>query len=220
MNMADKYTTLQALKETGVVAVIRADKAEDLVDVGRALREGGVKFIEITMTVPGSLGLIEKASKALANDDVYIGAGTVVDAETARLAMLAGANYIVSPVFRPDVVAICKRYNVAVMPGAMTPTEILDAWEAGADVVKVFPAGVGGPQFFKDLKGPFPQIEIMPTGAVNRETAPAFIKAGACAVGVGGELVGKPLIAARDFATITRNAQDFMVLVQAAKKKS
>ena len=217
--MADRHQTLQALKDTGVVAVIRADKAEDLVDVGRALRQGGVQFIEITMTVPGALAVIERATAALQHDDVYIGAGTVLDSETARLAILAGANYVVSPVFRPDVVAMCSRYSVAVMPGAMTPTEVLNAWEAGADVVKIFPAGVGGPQFFKDLKGPFPHIEIMPTGAVNRETAPAFIKAGACAVGVGGELAGKPLIAARDFATITRNAADFLAIVQAAKKR-
>ncbi len=217
--MADRQQTLQALKDTGVVAVIRADKAEDLVDVGRALRQGGVQFIEITMTVPGAIAVIERATAALQHDGVYIGAGTVLDSETARQAILAGANYVVSPVFRPDVVALCRRYSVAVMPGAMTPTEVLNAWEAGADVVKIFPAGVGGPQFFKDLKGPFPHIEIMPTGAVNRETAPAFIKAGACAVGVGGELVGKPLIAARDFATITKNATDFLALVQAAKKK-
>jgi 2-dehydro-3-deoxyphosphogluconate aldolase/(4S)-4-hydroxy-2-oxoglutarate aldolase len=217
--MANREQTLRALKDTGVVAVIRADKAEDLVDVGRALRQGGVQFIEITMTVPGALATIERATAELRNDDVYIGAGTVLDGETARLAILAGANYVVSPAFRPDVVAVCKRYSVAVMPGAMTPTEVLNAWEAGADVVKIFPAGVGGAQFFKDLKGPFPHIEIMPTGAVNRETAPAFIKAGACAVGVGGELVGKPLIAARDFATITKNAADFLAIVQAAKKK-
>jgi 2-dehydro-3-deoxyphosphogluconate aldolase/(4S)-4-hydroxy-2-oxoglutarate aldolase len=216
--MAAKERTLQALTETGVVAVIRADKAEDLVDIGRALRQGGVKFIEITMTVPGALAVIEKATAALNTDDVYIGAGTVLDAETARLAILAGASYIVSPVFRPDVVSACKRYSVPVMPGAMTPTEVLNAWEAGADVVKIFPAGVGGPQFFKDLKGPFPQIKIMPTGAVNRATAPEFIKAGACAVGVGGELAGKQLIAAKDFAAITRNALDFIAIVQEAKK--
>ena len=132
--MPDKAKTLAALKETGVVAVIRADKAEDLMDVGRALREGGVKFIEITMTVPGALGVIEKAVGALKQEEVYIGAGTVLDAETARLAILAGAAYVVSPVFRPEVIAVCKRYSVTVMPGAMTPTEILNAWEAGADV--------------------------------------------------------------------------------------
>ncbi|MFN0165537.1 MAG: bifunctional 4-hydroxy-2-oxoglutarate aldolase/2-dehydro-3-deoxy-phosphogluconate aldolase, partial [Bryobacteraceae bacterium] len=206
-------------KDTGVVAVIRADKADDLIDVGRALRQGGVKFIEITMTVPGALAVIEKATIALKDDDVYIGAGTVLDAETARQAILAGANYVVSPVFRPDVVATCKRYSVAVMPGALTPTEVLNAWEAGADIVKIFPAGVGGPQFLKDLKGPFPHIEIMPTGAVNRKTCPEFIQAGACAVGVGGELVGKPLIAARDFAAIANNARDFIALVEQARNR-
>jgi 2-dehydro-3-deoxyphosphogluconate aldolase/(4S)-4-hydroxy-2-oxoglutarate aldolase len=150
---------------------------------------------------------------------VCIGAGTILDAETARLAILAGAGYIVSPVFRPAVVDMCKRYSVAVMPGAMTPTEALDAWEAGADVVKIFPAGVGGPQFFKDLKGPLPHIEIMPTGAVNLQTAPQFIKAGACAIGVGGELAGKPLIVARDYAKITQNARDFVALVKGARTK-
>jgi len=217
--MEGKERLMQALKETGVVAVIRADKAEDLVDVGRALRQGGVKFIEITFTVPGALSVIEKATAALKADDVYIGAGTVLDAETARAAILAGASYIVSPAFRPDVISVCRRYTVPVMPGAMTPTEVLNAWEAGADVVKIFPAGVGGAQFFKDLKGPFPHIEIMPTGAVNRDTAPKFIKAGACAVGVGGELVGKPLIAAKDFAAITKNAADFLAIVQEAKKQ-
>jgi 2-dehydro-3-deoxyphosphogluconate aldolase/(4S)-4-hydroxy-2-oxoglutarate aldolase len=217
--MAERTQILHLLKETGVVAVIRADQADDLVDVGRALREGGVKFIEITMTVPGALAVIEKATSALQGDDVYIGAGTVLDAETARQAILAGANYVVSPVFRPGMVAMCKRYSVAVMPGALTPTEVLNAWDAGADIVKIFPAGVGGPQFFKDLKGPFPHIEIMPTGAVNRKTCPEFIQAGACAVGVGGELVGKPLIAARDFAAITRNARDFVALVAQARSR-
>lgn len=217
--MAIKEKVLQAIKDTGVVAVIRADRAEDLVDVGRALRQGGVKCIEITMTVPGALAVIEKATVALEKEDVYIGAGTVLDSETARLAVLAGASYVVSPVFRAHVVATCKRYGVVVMPGAMTPSEVLDAWEAGADIVKIFPAGVGGHQFFKDLKGPFPYIEIMPTGAVNRETTPKFIKAGACAVGVGGELAGKSLITTKDFATITKNARDFIAIVQEARKQ-
>ena len=217
--MSTKTKTLQALKETGVVAILRADKAEDLVDVGRALRQGGVRLVEITMTVPGAIGVIEEAVAALAKEDVLIGAGTVLDAETARLAILAGAGYIVSPVFRPDVIATCKRYSVPVMPGAMTPTEILNAWEAGADVIKVFPAGVGGPQFFKDLKGPLPQIEMMPTGGVTLQTAPQFIKAGACAIGVGGEMAGKGLIAARDFAAITKNALQFVTAVKEARKQ-
>jgi len=217
--MPEKLHVMKSLKETGVIAVIRADDAADLVDVGNALCAGGVKHIEITMTVPGALEVIEKAVTKLNEREVYIGAGTVLDGETARLAILAGASYIVSPVFRPDVVAVCKRYGIAVMPGAMTPTEVLNAWEAGGDVVKIFPAGVGGSQFFKDLKGPFPYIEIMPTGAVSRETAPQFIKAGACAIGVGGELVGKSLIMAREFLTITKNAQDFVALVMGARTR-
>jgi 2-dehydro-3-deoxyphosphogluconate aldolase/(4S)-4-hydroxy-2-oxoglutarate aldolase len=217
--MPNKQKVIGSLKEIGVVAVIRADDPADLIDVSRALYAGGVQHIEITMTVPAALGVIEKAVSTLHDLEVYIGAGTVLDGETARLAILAGASYIVSPAFRPDVVAVCKRYGVAVMPGAMTPTEVLSAWEAGADVVKIFPAGVGGPQFFKDLKGPFPFIEIMPTGAVNRDTAPQFIKAGACAIGVGGELAGKPLIAARKFETITQNAQEFAALVKGARAK-
>ena len=216
--MPEKQHVMKSLKDTGVVAVIRADDAADLVDVSHALCEGGVRHIEITMTVPGALRVIEQAVTALSGREVYIGAGTVLDSETARLAILAGASYIVSPVFRPDILGVCKRHSVAVMPGAMTPTEVINAWEAGGDVVKIFPAGVGGPRFFKDLKGPFPHIEIMPTGAVNRETAPQFISAGACAVGVGGELAGKSLITARDFPTITRNAQDFVALVKGARK--
>jgi 2-dehydro-3-deoxyphosphogluconate aldolase/(4S)-4-hydroxy-2-oxoglutarate aldolase len=217
--MADRQEVVKRLKEIGVVAVIRADNPSDLIEVGRALYAGGVNHIEITMTIPAALGVIEKAVSALEDLGVCIGAGTVLDGETARQAIMAGAAYIVSPVFRPAVVAVCKRYSIAVMPGAMTPSEVLEAWEAGADVVKIFPAGVGGPQFFKDLKGPFPHIEIMPTGAVNRESAPQFIKAGACAVGVGGELVGKLLIVARDYATITQNARDFVALVKGARAR-
>lgn len=216
--MPDKQKLLATLKETGVVAVIRVDQPGDLIDISKALCQGGVKFIEITMTVPGALSIIEKSANELAHEEVYIGAGTVLDSETARLAILAGASYIVSPVFRAEIVKTCKRYNVVVTPGAVTPTEVLNAWEGGADVVKVFPANhMGGPQYFKDLKGPFPQIDIMPTGGVNRETAPQYIKAGACAFGVGGDLVGKPLVQARDFKTITQNAKDFIEIARKAK---
>lgn len=216
--MPKKNEILSQLKSTGVVAVIRADDPSDLVDVARALAKGGVTFVEITLTVPRALAVIEQAVAAL-KDEVVIGAGTVLDAETARAAILAGAGYIVSPALRPAVIETCRRYDVACMPGSMTPTEVLEAWELGADVVKIFPAGVGGPQFFKDLKGPFPYIELMPTGAVNRETAPKFIEAGACAVGVGGELAGKPMIAAREFDKITQNARDFIDIVKRARSK-
>jgi len=218
--MPDKNQVIAALKKTGVVAVIRVDEPSDLIDVGKALYQGGVKFVEITMTVPGALKVIEKAVSALSKEEVYIGAGTVLDAETARLAILAGASYIVSPVFRADVVNTCRRYGVVVTPGAITPTEIFNAWEGGADIVKVFPANsVGGPQYFKDLKGPFPHIEMMPAGAVNRETAPQYLKVGACAVGVGGDLVGKQLIKAKDFAAITNNAREFIELVKKARAR-
>jgi len=161
--MRSKSEIIQRLKATGVVAVIRSESAAALIDVGRALREDGVKFLEITMTVPGALGAVEKAVAALDGEDVHIGVGTVLDAETARLAILAGGEYAVTPVFRPTVVEMCLRYGVAVMPGALTPTELLAAWEAGGDVVKVFPAGVGGPSYFKDLQGPLGHIDLMPT---------------------------------------------------------
>ncbi len=216
--MSKKQEILTRLQATGVVAVIRADEPGDLIEVARALAKGGVSFVEITMTVPKALAVIEQAVEAL-KDEVVIGAGTILDGETARAAILAGAGYIISPALRPAVIEMCRRYDVACMPGVMTPTEALEAWERGADVVKIFPAGVGGPQFFKDLKGPFPYIEMMPTGSVNRETAPQFIRAGACAVGIGGELAGKPLIAAREFDRITQNAREFIEIVKQARAK-
>ena len=214
--MLNKQEILTRLKQTGVVAVIRADYSGDLIDVARALAKGGVSFVEITMTVPKALTVIEQAVEAL-KDEVIIGAGTILDAETARAAILAGAGYIVSPALRPAVIEMCRRYSVPCMPGAMTPTEVLAAWEMGADIVKIFPAGVGGAQFFKDLKGPFHHIELMPTGSVNKETAPQFIKAGAYAVGVGGELAGKAAIAAREFDQITQNAREFVEIVKKAR---
>jgi 2-dehydro-3-deoxyphosphogluconate aldolase/(4S)-4-hydroxy-2-oxoglutarate aldolase len=214
--MGSRTEVLLRLKESGVVAVVRADDPGSLVEVARALAKGGVIAIEITFTVPGALSVIERAAREL-KDEVLVGAGTVLDAETARAAILAGASYVVSPALRPDVIQLCRRYDIACMPGALTPTEVLHAWELGADIVKVFPAGVGGPQYFKDLKGPFPQIQIMPTGGVNKETASQFIKAGACAIGAGSELVGKALIAARQFEQITQNARDYVQLVRDAR---
>jgi len=214
--MSKKQDTLDRLKATGVVAVIRTDKPDDLVDVARALAKGGVTFIEITMTVPGALAVIERAVDEL-KDEAIIGAGTVLDAETARAAILAGAGYLVSPAVRPAVAGTCRRYGVPCMLGAMTPTEVIEAWELGADVVKIFPANIAGPQFFKDLKGPYPQVELMPTGMVNRETAPQYIKAGAFAVGVGGDLVGNAMIAAREFDRITENARTFIEIVKKAR---
>lgn len=214
--MQTKTDILKQIKTTGVVAILRADQPGDLIDVARALIDGGVNCVEITLTVPGALEVIAKA-QAVLGESVALGAGTVLDAETARAAILAGARYIVTPALRPAVIEICRRYGVACFPGALTPTEVLSAWELGADVVKVFPAGVGGPQYFKDLKGPFPQIELMPTGSVNLRTGPEFIKAGACALGVGGELAGRAMIAGRQFVQITQNARAFIEVVRQAR---
>lgn len=216
--MSRKDEVLTSLKDSGVVAVIRIDNPGDLVEVSKALRKGGVKFIEITMTVPNALGVIQETISQMKDEDIFIGAGTVLDAETARASILAGAQFIVGPTFNQSVVKLCRRYGIVAIPGAYTPLEILNAWQGGGDIIKVFPAGIGGPRFFKDIKGPLPQIELLPTGGVNLETAPQFIKAGACAVGVGGELVGKGLIESRNYQAITENAQKFIKVVQEAKK--
>jgi 2-dehydro-3-deoxyphosphogluconate aldolase/(4S)-4-hydroxy-2-oxoglutarate aldolase len=214
--MSKKQEILARLKSSGVVAVVRTDQPGDLIEVGRALAKGGVSFLEITMTVPKALAIIEQVADAL-KEEVVVGAGTVLDAETARAVILAGAGYVVSPAMRPAVIEVCRRYDVVCMPGGMTPTEVLEAWELGADVVKVFPGSVGGPQFLKHLKGPFPFIELMTTGTVNLDNAAQFIKAGACAVGIGGELVGNQAIAGREFDRITQNARAFIQIVKNAQ---
>lgn len=216
--MLSKHEVLTILRDTGVVAVIRTTKPKDLVAVSRAIRKGGARFIEITMTVPGAIRIIEEAVKELKDEDVFIGAGTVLDPETARAAIIAGSSFIVGPVFNKGVVKLCNRYGIVVMPAGFTPLEILTAWQAGADIVKVFPANQGGPQFFKDIKGPLPQIELLPTGGVNLQTAPEFIKAGACAIGVGEAMVGKQLIATGDFETITNNTRKFLEIFKTTKE--
>ena len=169
-----RETDLQRVLTTGLVAVVRAPDGKNLVDVVAALAEGGVSVAEVTFTVPGALDII-KAVKERLGDRVLLGAGTVLDTETARAALLAGAEFIVSPALNLDVIRLCKRYDKLVFPGAFTPTEILSAWEAGADIVKVFPADVSGPAFFKAMRGPLPQIRLMPTGGVDLTTAAAFL---------------------------------------------
>ncbi len=207
---------LATLEETGVVAVIRVEDPENLVEVSRALSAGGVRLVEITMTVPGALAIISSVSASL-GDSVFIGAGTVLDAATARMAILAGARFIVGPCFDPDVVAMCKLYDTPVMPGCLTPTEIAGAWKAGADVVKIFPGRVGTPEYFQDLRGPFPQVRMMPTGNVDLVTTPKYIKAGAVAVGVGKALVDSRAMAAGQYQVITDNARTFRRIVQEAR---
>src|SRR6266852_5472667 len=183
-----KEDQLRHVLDCGIVAVVRSPDSQQLVEVTRALADGGVTVAEITMTVPDALEVLRQVRRAL-GDRVLLGAGTVLDPETARAVLLAGAEYIVAPTVNLDVIRLCQRYDKLVMPGAFTPTEILAAWEAGADIVKVFPADVVGPVFFKAIKGPLPQIRVMPTGGVDLTTASTFLKAGACCLGVGSQLV-------------------------------
>ncbi len=215
--MGSKQETLAALRATGVIAVIRTETPRDLVGVARALSAGGIRFVEITMTVPGALEIIGDAVAELKGTNVLIGAGTVLDAVTARMAILAGAQYIVSPGFDRETMEVCSLYNILAMPGAFTATEIITAWKGGADVVKVFPADIGGPAYFRTLKEPLPMVELLPTRGVDLTTAGEFIKAGAIGVGAGGALVGKALMAAGDYKQITANAERFVAVVKAAR---
>ena len=215
--MTNKHEVLASLRSSGTVAVIRTDSPADLVAVAQALGVGGVKFVEITMTVPGVLDIIRDAVAQLKDTDVFIGAGTVLDAQTARAAIIAGAQFIVSPGCDAEMVKLCNTYGVVVVPGAFTPHEILQAWKCGADVVKVFPADIGGPDYIKTIKEPLPQIELLPTKGIDFDTAATYIKAGAIAVGAGGVLVNKALIAAKDYSRITQNARRLSEIVFAAK---
>lgn len=211
-----KYVYLEKIVQSGVVGVIRANSARELLDVALALNEGGVKALEITMTSPGALETIKEAALKI-GDRAIIGVGSVLDAETARAAILAGAEFVVSPIFKPDIVAMCRRYNKISIPGAFTPTEIVAAWEAGADVVKIFPATKLGPGFIKDLKGPLPQIRVTPTGGVSLDNTGDFIRAGASFVGVGGALVDKKLVGAKDWSGLSDLAGQFIKAVQEAR---
>jgi 2-dehydro-3-deoxyphosphogluconate aldolase/(4S)-4-hydroxy-2-oxoglutarate aldolase len=202
--------------DCGLVAVVRSQDSQQLVEVVRALADGGVTVVEITMSVPNALDVLKQVRQAL-GERVLLGAGTVLDPETARAVLLAGAEYIVAPIVNLDVIRLCQRYDKLVMPGAFTPTEILTAWEAGADIVKVFPAEVVGPAFFKALRGPLPQVRVMPTGGVDLTTAAAFLKAGACCLGVGSQLVEPDAVARRDFDRIRDLARQYAAIVKQAR---
>src|ERR1700739_2941409 len=211
-----KETQLRRVLDCGIVAVVRSPDSQQLVEVARALADGGVTVVEITMTVPDALDVVRAVRRAL-GDRVLLGAGTILDPETARAALLAGAAYLFAPTVHFDVIRLCQRYGKLVMPGAFTPTEILSSWEAGADIVKVFPAEVVGPAFFKALRGPVPQIRLMPTGGVDLTTAAAFLKAGACCLGVGGHLVDPRAVAAGDFNRIRDLARQYVAVVKEAR---
>lgn len=208
---------LACLTEAGIVPIIRTTSADAAVLAVDALYNGGVRAAEITMTVPGAVGALEKVA-AKFGGKLVLGAGTVLDPETARICMLAGAEFFVTPALRVSTIEMAKRYSKVICPGALTPTEILTAWEAGADVVKVFPCGnIGGPKYIKALKGPFPQIEMIPTGGVNLETTGDFLKAGACAVAVGSELVDAKSIAEGRYDVIEERARQYLAAVAKAR---
>lgn len=208
-----RHEDLSRVVSSGIVAVIRSTSSEQLVEVARALYEGGVDVLEVTFTVPRALEIIAAVRKALGNN-VLLGAGTVLDPETARAAFLAGAEFLVAPTVNLDVIKLGNRYDKLVMPGAFTPTEILSAWEAGAQIIKVFPADIGGPAYLKTLHGPLPQVRLLPTGGVNLNTIADFLKAGACAVGLGGALVEPKAVEAGDMARIRNLARQYVEAVR------
>lgn len=213
-----KETHLRKILDCGIVAVVRSPDSQQLVQVARALADGGVSTIEITMTVPNALEVLRQVRHAL-GDRILLGAGTVLDPETARAVLLAGAEYVVGPTLNLEVIRLCQRYDKLVMPGAFTPTEVLTAWEAGADIVKIFPADVVGPAFFKSIRGPLPQVRLMPTGGVDLSTAASFLKAGACCLGVGGQLVEPRAIAERNFERISELASQYVALVKQTRSE-
>lgn len=213
-----KDQLLSALLDSGVVAVIRASSIDQLPPLAAALADGGVLGIEVTMTTPKAIAGIERLADQL-GDRAIVGVGTVLDAHTARDAIAAGAQFVVSPVFDEDVVATTRRYGKISVPGAFTPTEILRAWTAGADVVKVFPSTSLGPTYFKDLLAPLPQVRLTPTGGVDLKNAADWIRAGAACLGIGSSLVTKDALAANDWPTITATAKAFVSAVAAARPR-
>jgi 2-dehydro-3-deoxyphosphogluconate aldolase/(4S)-4-hydroxy-2-oxoglutarate aldolase len=210
---------VRRIEACGVVAVIRLQDGSRLRAVVDALAAGGITALEVTMTVPRAIELIGEIAPALPGG-FLVGAGTVVDPDTARSAVEAGARFVVGPVFRPAVIEAAHGAGAAAMPGCFSPTEILAAWDAGADLVKVFPATALGPAYFKDLRGPLPQVRLVPTGGVTIENAGEWIKAGAVAIGVGGALVDPKLVAAGNYAAITDRAKRFIERVRQAREAS
>jgi 2-dehydro-3-deoxyphosphogluconate aldolase/(4S)-4-hydroxy-2-oxoglutarate aldolase len=209
----DKAVVMNKLREIGLVPVLRADSEEQALALATAVAAGGVNVMEVTMTVPGAIRVMARLAKE--RPDILIGAGTVLDPETARICILEGATFVVSPALNVKTIEMCHRYGVAVLPGALTPTEVVTAWQAGADVVKVFPASaLGGAKYLKSLKAPMPQVELIPTGGVSQATALEFLQAGAFALGVGADLVNPKAITEGHPETITANAAKYLDIVR------
>jgi 2-dehydro-3-deoxyphosphogluconate aldolase / (4S)-4-hydroxy-2-oxoglutarate aldolase len=213
----NKQCTLNSLLEIGIVPIVRTDSAEKALQAAQAIRRGGLGALEVTMTVPKAIQVIEKVADEFGGE-MLVGAGSVLDAETARACMLAGAVFFVTPSLNLKTIEMCHRYGKVIMPGALTPTEVLTAWEAGADLVKIFPCGnVGGPKYIKALKAPLPQVLMVPTGGVSLLNTAEFLKAGASAVAVGSELCDKQAMADERFEVIEQNARQFLEAVRKAR---
>jgi 2-dehydro-3-deoxyphosphogluconate aldolase/(4S)-4-hydroxy-2-oxoglutarate aldolase len=219
MTLPSKQRDLQRLADSGVVAVLRGVDANCVIDTAEALREGGVTAIEITADTPGAMEILSDVSSSFDDSEVLVGAGTVLDAPTARSALLAGAEFVVSPSLHEDVIETCNRYGALVAPGVMTPTEAIRGYEAGADLVKIFPASTLGPGHLKSIKGPLGQIPLMPTGGVDTDNAGDFIRAGAICVGAGSALVDDDAVARGDFDEITATARRFSEAVERARNE-
>jgi len=211
-----KLDVLNRMIDCGIVAVVRAESAEQALKIAEAVKRGGVEAIEITMTVPGAIDVIKELAKAYPNGEILIGAGTVLDSETARAAMLAGAEFIVSPYFDPGVVKLCNRYQKVSMPGAMSIKEVVEVMESGADIVKFFPGSAFGPSMIKAIMGPLPYAPIVPTGGVSLDNVAEWIKAGCIAVGVGGQLTKGAK--SGDYALVEDTAKKFVEAIKAARK--
>ncbi len=204
---------LDLIRQTGLIAIMRANSSDQLIAAAHAIRSGGVRAIEVTMTTPRAIETIQAATERFAGEALF-GAGTVLDPETARTAILAGADFVVAPTLNLEMVALCRRYSTPVIPGCFTPTEMLTAWEAGASMIKLFPADVGGPGLIKAIRAPLPQLEIVPVGGVNLNTAADFIRNGAAALGVGNSLINQKLLDAGDMDELCRRAAAFVAEVK------
>src|SRR6201994_1857355 len=214
-----KIAVLNALREIGLVPVLRAQSVDQAMALADAIAAGGVNLLEVTMTVPGAIQVMRQLAQQ--RPDILIGAGTVLDAETARMCILEGAQFVVSPALNLKTIEMCHRYSIAVLPGALTPTEVITAWQAGADVVKVFPANaMGGAKYLTALKGPLPQVDLIPTGGVSLATAREFLAAGAFALGVGSDLVDAKAMAAGKPEVVTETAKKYLQIVREHQAKS
>ncbi len=214
-----KERTLASILQIGIVPIVRCDSTEQAIEAAKAIYRSGVRALEVTMTVPRAIRVLEKVADQF-GDQIVLGAGTVLDPETARACMLAGAEFFVTPSLNTKTIEICQRYSKVIMPGALTPTEVITAWDAGADMVKIFPAGnVGGPSYIKALKAPLPQVLMVPTGGVSLENTAAFLRAGASAVAVGSELVSRKALETGDYGEIEKNVKKFLAAVAEGREQ-